>query len=202
MDTLDLDALVLAGGESRRMGHPKALLPFGNSTLLGVVVDHLLPLFDRVLVVARERDRLHGVDAEVLIDGRLERGPLVGLAKGLAATEVPYCFVVGCDMPFLQPKVIGYMAGLLDGCDVLVPVLEGRLQPLHAFYSHRCLPLATRLLDVGAVSLRSLLASCHVRTIDVAEFSHLDPELLSFRDVDTLSDYAEAAAMMHSSRRR
>lgn len=197
MDTLELDALVLAGGESKRMGRPKAFLPFGHTTLLGVVVERLRPLFHRVIVVTREREALYGIDAEVLTDGRLERGPLVGLARGLAATEAPWCFVVGCDMPFLHLEVIGYMARLLDGCDVLAPVVEGRLQTLHAFYSRRCLSLATQLLDTGSVSLRALLAACQVRTIDVAELAHLDPEFLSFKDVDTIKEYAHAKRLAH-----
>jgi molybdopterin-guanine dinucleotide biosynthesis protein A len=201
LDTLELDALVLAGGESRRMGRPKALLPFGDTTLLGAVVKRLRPLFHRVLVVARENESLRGVDAEVLIDDRLERGPLVGLARGLAATEAPCCFVVGCDMPFIQPKVIKHMARLLDGCDVLAPLIGGRVQPLHAFYSRRCLSLATQLLDANSVSLQALLALCQVRTIGADELVPLDPELLSFRDVDTVKDYAKAKALVNLTER-
>lgn len=197
MDTLELAALVLAGGKSRRMGQPKALLPFGNTTLLGAVVERLRPLFHKVLVVAREKESLREIDAQVLTDDRRERGPLVGLARGLAATETPWCFVVGCDMPFLQPEVIKYMARLLDRCDVLAPVVEGRLQTLHAFYSRRCLSLATQLLDTGSVSLRALLAACQVRTIDVAELAHLDPGFLSFKDVDTIKEYTHAKRLAH-----
>lgn len=195
MDTLELDALVLAGGESRRMGRPKALLPFGDTTLLGAVVKRLRPLFRRVLVVAREKESFRGVDVEVITDDRLERGPLVGLARGLAATEAPWCFVVGCDMPFIQPKVIKHMARLLDGCDALAPLVGGRVQPLHAFYSRRCLSPATQLLDAGRVSLQALLASCRLSTIGADELAPLDSDLLSFKDVDTVKDYAEAKAL-------
>ena len=185
----NLDALVLAGGESSRMGGPKALLPVGNTTLLGATIDRLRPLFRQVLVVTRDRDALMGLDVEVLTDDRPERGPLVGLARGLAASDAPWCFVAGCDMPFLNPAVIGLMAQYLEGYEVVVPSVNGRLQPLHAFYSHECLPLARDLLDSGKKSMHALLDRCHVRTIGSEALMALDPEFLSFRDVDTQEAY-------------
>jgi molybdopterin-guanine dinucleotide biosynthesis protein A len=197
-NTLELDSLVLAGGESRRIGRPKAFLPLGHTTLLGVVVERLRPLFHRVIVVTREREALYGIDAEVLTDGRLERGPLVGLTRGLAASTAPWCFAVGCDMPFLQQKVIEHMASMLDGWDILVPVVGDHLQPLHAYYSRQCLPMAMQILDSGRASLQALLSVCHVRTINAYVLSRLDPELLSFKDVDTWDDYAEAKVRMGS----
>ncbi len=188
----DLDALVLAGGESSRMGGPKALLPIGNTTLLGATIGRLRPLFRRVLVVTRDRDALVGLDVEVLTDDRPERGPLVGLARGLAASDAPWCFVTGCDMPFLNPAVIGYMAQRLEGYEIVATSVKGRLQPLHAFYSHDCLPRARDLLDSGATSMLALLDCCHVHTISASELIVVDPELLSFRDVDTQEEYMAA----------
>lgn len=188
----DLDALVLAGGESRRVGSPKALLPLGGTTLIRTVIAILHPLFRRVMVVARSSQSLGKLDVEILTDTRLERGPLVGLARGLAASDAPWCFVVGCDMPFLRPQVIRRMAAYLGGCDILAPQVEGWLQPLHAFYGQGCLPYAEELLDSGVTSLRSLFPLCKVRGIAAADFLDIDPELLSLKDVNTMDDYQAA----------
>ena len=146
--TEGLDALVLAGGESRRMGLPKASLPLDGTSLVSAVVSSLRPLFRRVVLVARDPEGLDGLGAEVVTDDRPERGPLVGLARGLAASDSPWCFVIGCDMPFLRPQVILRMAGHLGEGDVLAVLLEGHIQPLHAFYARSCLPIANRLLEV------------------------------------------------------
>ena len=81
----DMDAIVLAGGQSARMGVPKAHLPFGSSTLIETVVTTLRPVFKTVYVVGRDRERLAGLGATLLIDDRDEQGPLVGLARGLSA---------------------------------------------------------------------------------------------------------------------
>lgn len=196
MKTMQLDALVLAGGESRRMGQPKAFLPLGDTTLLGVVVARLRPLFRQVLVVAREKKGLCGIDAQVLTDDRPERGPLVGLARGLAASDAPWCFVVGCDMPLLRPQVICRMAERLEGCDILALHLEGRFQPLHAFYARQCLPHIGELLDSGTTSLQALFPRCRIRMMAAADFLDIDPDLLSFRDIDTTEDYQAAQRLL------
>jgi molybdopterin-guanine dinucleotide biosynthesis protein A len=174
------------------MGVPKAHLPFGNATLIETVVATLRPVFKTVYVVGRDRERLVDLGATLLIDDRDEQGPLVGLARGLSASHAPWCFVVGCDMPFLSPRVIRRMASSLDDCDVLAAYVEGRTQSLHAFYSIGCLPTALGLLDKGNTSLKALLAACKLHSIDGSDFLDLDPELTSFMDLDTEEEYRAA----------
>lgn len=194
--TCDLDALVLAGGESRRMGSHKAFLPLGSTTVMDSVLDVLRPMFRRVLVVVRENGTLVIPGVEVLADDRPERGPLVGLARGLAASDAPWCFVVGCDMPFLRPQVIEAMAERLGECDILALSLEGWLQPLHAFYSPRCLTAAVELLDNGVTSIRALFRRCKLETVTAADLAEVDPGLLSFRDLDTREEYRTAQRLV------
>ena len=174
------------------MGAPKAHLPFGNATLIETVVATLRPVFKTVYVVGRDRERLVDLGVTLLIDDRDEQGPLVGLARGLSASDAPWCFAMGCDMPFLSPLVIRRMASFLDDCDVLAAYVEGHIQPLHAFYSIGCLPTALGLLDKGNTSLKALLAACKVHSIDGCDFLDLDPELTSFMDLDTEEEYRAA----------
>ena len=174
------------------MGVPKAYLPFGNATLIETVVATLRPVFKTVYVVGRDPERPIGLGATLLIDDRDEQGPLVGLARGLSASDAPWCFAVGCDMPFLSPRVIRRMARSLDDCDVLAANVEGRIQSLHAFYSTGCLPAALGLLDKGNTSLKALLAACKVQSIDGCDILDLDPELTSFMDLDTEEEYRAA----------
>lgn len=192
LDLREIDAIVLAGGQSARMGVPKAHLPFGISTLIETALATLRPLFRTVYVVGRDRERLAGLGAALLIDDRDDQGPLVGLAQGLSASDARWCFAVGCDMPFLSPPVIRRMAGFLDDSDALAAVVEGRTQPLHAFYSTGCLPAALGLLEAGNTSLRSLLEACKVRSISGSDLLDLDPGLTSFMDIDTHEEYMAA----------
>ncbi|MBI4200496.1 MAG: molybdenum cofactor guanylyltransferase [Chloroflexi bacterium] len=191
----DMDALVLAGGESSRMGAAKPLLPFGETTLVGTVVARLRPFFRRVLVVSREPGQAAGVTADAVTDGREERGPLVGLVAGLRASGAAWCFAVGCDMPSLDISVIGLMAshiGASEPGNVVVAHVGGRLQTLHAFYGRTCLRLGETLVGEGNTSLRALFPRCSVLTVAADLLRALDPGLQSFRDIDTPADLEAA----------
>ncbi len=191
-DISQLDAIVLAGGDSRRMGSPKAILPFGGTTLVGATVEALRPVFRQVLVVARDKAPLSGLDVEILEDSRPLQGPLVGLARGLSHSGAPWCFVAACDMPFLQAKVIHTMAAHLGDCDAVVPEYDGRFQTLHAFYSSTCLSFAEELLGQGITSMKALLSRCRVTKLTEDHFASIPGGVRSFRDLDTDEEYRAA----------
>ena len=149
-------------------------------------------LFRRVLVVTRDSTSLPDLPVEVLEDGRAVHGPLAGLARGLSASDAGWCFVVGCDMPLLLPAVIHRMTEKLGGCQILVPYLGCHHQTLHAYYSRTCLPLAEELLNQGMSSLMALHSLSKVRPLSSTEFLDIDPELRSFKDMDTVEDYEAA----------
>ena len=93
------------------------------------------------------------------------RGPLLGLATGLAASDAEWCFLAACDMPFLKGSVILDMALELKECDALVMSVGGHVQPFHAFYARHCLPKAEALLEQGITSLRALLDMSNARVM-------------------------------------
>ena len=191
-DISQLDAIVLAGGDSRRMGSTKATLPFGNTSLVGAAVQALRPVFRQVLVVTQDKASLSGLDVAILEDGRTLRGPLVGLARGLAHSSAPWCFVAACDMPFLRAEVIRGMAAHLGDCDVVAPECEARLQTRHAFYSSSCLPIAKELLEQAITSMNALLSRCRVTKLGQDRFAGIPGGLQSFRDLDTAEEYRAA----------
>lgn len=127
------DAIVLAGGESRRMGTPKANLQFGDSSLIGAAVAAvaaLKPVFRQVFVVTRDKASLPDLGVEILEDDHPLQGPLVGVVCGLSPCNAGWCFIAACDMPFLSVAVIKSMATNLTDCDALIPEINGRLQTL------------------------------------------------------------------------
>ena len=199
-DISQLDAIVLAGGDSRRMGLPKATLPMGGTSLVGVVVEALRPLFRQVVVVTRDKAALPDLDVEILEDEHPLQGPLVGLVRGLSYSDAPWCFVAACDLPYLRPDVIREIAARLGGCDAVVPEVNGRLQTLHAFYSSSCLPMAEELLAQGITSMKGLLAGCRVTELPQSGFSGISGGLDSFRDLDTIEEYQAALRSLGSPR--
>ncbi|MCI0785476.1 MAG: molybdenum cofactor guanylyltransferase [Chloroflexi bacterium] len=191
---LDADALVLAGGRSRRMGTPKASLPINGVAMIESVLRVVEPIFRRTLVVARPDIALPSLEAEVVFDQFPDRGPLAGLISGLQATTARWCFVTGCDMPFLDSEVIRLMAGQLEGAEVVAVRSSGRIQPLHAFYHRDCLGRGESLLREGVTSLMALHDRCQVKVFDEAEFAGGGRLRRSLWDLDTPEEYAAALA--------
>jgi molybdopterin-guanine dinucleotide biosynthesis protein A len=189
----DCTAIILAGGESKRMGRDKAALPFDGETLLQRVIASVQPLFVRTLVSVREPRG--DVALPLICDTQSDGGPLVGLASALEAATTPWVFVVACDMPFVAPALIEHLAGLRAGHQAVIPKVHEHAQPLAAFYARACLPVLRQSLARGNKSIIGALKSLDVRYVGADELLPFDSQLRSFFDLDTPQDVALAERM-------
>jgi len=192
-----LDAVVLAGGQSRRLGIDKALLSLGGAPLLQTVVERVSHLCRRVIVAVDRpgRYRRLGLAARFVADASPGLGPLAGLQSGLRACSTEYALVVACDLPFLNLELLRYMAGLSRSYQALVPHSAGRDHPLHAVYARSCLPEVDALLAAGGGSMKELLDRLDVRRLDEGDLHRLDPDGLSLLNLNDKSDLARARAL-------
>jgi molybdopterin-guanine dinucleotide biosynthesis protein A len=131
---------ILAGGASRRMGRNKALLPFRGKPLLRNQLDLLSPLFSEILLSANDPDPYSPFKLRVVPDQFAEPCSLSGIHALLKAATAPRVFVVACDLPFLNPKLIRAMLEVAGDFDVIVPETSDGMEPLHAIYSRTCVP--------------------------------------------------------------
>ncbi len=188
--------IVLCGGRSSRMGRPKAWLPFAGELLLPRVVRLLSDAVAPVVVVAAPGQDLPPLPADVILahDPEDGRGPLLGLAAGLAAlpagTDAAYAS--SCDVPLLRPAFVRRMIELLDASAACVPQVDGRLHPLAAVYRREVAAAAGQLLAAGRPRLTDLCTIIRARIVTAAELADVDPELWSLRNVNTPEDYAAA----------
>lgn len=201
-----LAGIVLCGGESRRMGRPKASLPIGDETLLGRIVGRVKQAAKPVVVVASPGQELPELpsDVEVTRDGTAGRGPLQGMLAGLdhVGSRAAAVFIASTDLPFLDAVLIRRLTVLCarGGYDIVVPRLDGRFHPLCAVYSTRIRDDVAALLAEDR--LRPFYLFERVRTL-AAEADLLlaepllalaDPALDSVRNVNTPEEYARALA--------
>lgn len=187
----DCTAIILAGGDSQRMGSDKANLLLGEQTLLQRVIATMQQVFPHVIVSVRQLRS--GLDLPQVCDEQSGGGPLAGLAAGLGHIATPWAFVVACDMPFVEPAMVELLAGYRAEYQAVVPVVQGHLQPLAAFYAGSCLgTLRAHLAGGGKNSLRAVLEQLRVSYVDESELLKADPALRSFFDLDTQQDVATA----------
>src|SRR5262245_54856237 len=140
--------IILCGGQSKRMGHAKAWLPFGGELMLPRVVRLLREAVNRVVVVAAPGQELPELAAGVPLvrDEEKGRGPLQGLAAGLKALQgqADAAYLSSCDVPFLRPTFVRRMIELLSDHSIAVPKVDGYHHSLAAVYRVDVLPAVER----------------------------------------------------------
>ncbi len=187
--------IVLCGGQSSRMGRPKAWLPFGGEFLLQRVVRCIESVADRVVVVAAPGQDLPPLPDGVRIvrDRREGCGPLHGFAAGLDALEASdeVVFLASCDCPFLNSEYVRTVVDLLGTHEIAIPIRDEFPQPLAAAYRTSLRPRVEQLVAAGRTRLLDLLDGSEVCRLAAEQFADLE----SLWNINTPDEYE--AALRH-----
>ena len=177
--------VILAGGESRRMGRPKALLPVAGTTLIEWQLSRLAPHFVHCLVAARSPEQVppHLRDL-VVCDLRPDRsGPLAGIEAGLRGAVDDVVVVVACDMPRVTLDLLRRLAAAAGpDVDAAVPRVEGRPEPACAAYRGSAAGPIGAALRAGRRRAADALGNLRVRWLESE-----NPEL--FTNLNTPAEY-------------
>lgn len=200
MDTakhaMKFGGVVLCGGRSSRMGRPKAWLPFGGELLLPRVVRTVRSVVEPVVVVAAPGQDVPALPAgvEIVRDPVEGRGPLAGLAAGLAALEgrVDAVYLSACDAPFLSPAFVRFVIDSLGKQSIVVPRIGGYFHPLAAAYRSDVSEAVASLLAADRLRPVDLFDLVPTRVLVETDFRAVDPGLQSLRNVNTPDEYARA----------
>src|SRR5947208_5339571 len=176
---MNVGGIVLCGGRSSRMGRPKAWLPVGDELMLQRVVRVLREAVGPVVAVAAPGQDVPPLpdDVEIVRDEVEGRGPLQGLAAGLAALDgrADAAYLTACDVPFLTPAFVRRVVDLLGPAAVSVPHVGGYHHPLAAAYRLSVRPVVAGLLAAGRLRPVFLFDAVPTRVIGPDELPGLDP---------------------------
>jgi len=178
------------------MGRDKAFLKLEGVPLIEHVLRTLRGVFPRTIIVTNNPSAYVAYDAVIVTDAVKKQCPLAGIYSGLLSSTDEYNFVAACDMPFLNPGLITYMTGLVNGYDIVVPVIAGKnVEPLHAIYSKRLLPVIKKQLHGDERKIQAIFKEARVKYVTETEIDRYDPERRSFRNLNTLDEYKEATCL-------
>ncbi|HVQ54031.1 MAG TPA: molybdenum cofactor guanylyltransferase [Thermoanaerobaculia bacterium] len=188
---IPMPAAVLAGGASRRMGRPKAELPYGAGTLLAFQVSRLAELFEEVLVVAKAPPASPVAPARVVLDRVPQHAAIHGLVRALAEAD-DRLFVLAVDLPAIAPALLRAIAerSLATDAAALVPRADGRLQPLAAVWRRSVLAAAEGRIAAGQMSLQGLAEEVGAEVLEEVAWRAFDPSGTAFTNLNTLEQYA------------
>jgi molybdopterin-guanine dinucleotide biosynthesis protein A len=191
-----IDAAILAGGRARRLGGVlKGLLEVGGRAIVERQIDALAPLVGEVLLVAGDPtpyEHLRGV--RLIADRAPGQGPLAGISAAFAASRADALLVVGCDLPFLDPRLLALVRDHAPEAQAVVPRVADRPQALHARYARSMAPAVDARLARGELRLLALLDELAPVWLDEPLLRAIDPELRGLTNINTHDDLARARA--------
>jgi molybdopterin-guanine dinucleotide biosynthesis protein A len=192
--------IVLFGGGSRRMGRPKAALPFGDETLLGRVVRVVSTVVRPVAVAGRRDQAVPHLPSDVMVvhDAVENAGPLAGVAAGFGALagRCDAAFVSSCDHPLLEASLIRRLIDRLGEAPAVVPRHEGHLHPLLAVYRLETADLLNEMLAGGELRAHEFARRCRAREIASDELRECDPDLCSLMNLNDPAAYERALRLL------
>ena len=164
--------------------------------MISRVIGRLSQVVERTVVVVNDQERASLLSlpssAKAVIDIYPDKGSLGGIFTGLSAIESEWGIVVAGDMPFLNVELLGYMLSVREGFDAVVPRLDGRPEPTHAAYSIACLPHIERRVLADDLKITGFFDDVRVNIVPEDQVEKLDPERLSFFNVNTQQDLDRA----------
>lgn len=174
------------------MGQDKSFLTLGGKALVDGLCHLFRGLFPQVVIVTNSPLKYLSLNSEIVTDVYPHMGALGGILTGLLFSSHPYCFMVACDMPFVNERLIKYMVGLKEGYDVVIPEGEDGLEPLHAIYSKNCLNPIKRQLKEKDLKIVDFFPSVRVRKVKKEELKPFKETVPSFFNINTPADFEQA----------
>lgn len=190
-----LTVAIEAGGKSSRMGTDKSFVQIQGRPIIEHLLSRIMGLGQQetILITNRPADYAH-LRLPMYGDVLPEKGSLGGIYTALHYSRQPYMLVIACDMPFIKPELLRYMIGLTEGdlYDVIVPRVNGYPEGLHAVYSQACLQPIRERLEADQLKVIGFYPKVRVRFVEEAEHRRFDPQGVSFYNVNTPEELAEA----------
>lgn len=184
-------AVILAGGQSRRMGFDKQNLMVLRENIVRKSIREMSQTFPDIIVVTNTPEKYRGLPVRVAADRFKDCGPLAGLEVGLAEAQSDYVFLRACDMPLYHDGYVRHMMACLKKEAALIATTEikGQIEPFNSFYHRALLKEVQDQLKTGRRTFRAVMDRHVLCCIPEAVARRFDPTLSHFVNLNTKEDY-------------
>lgn len=191
-----ISCVLLAGGQSKRMGKDKAFLSFKNKTFLRWVLEALDKYCDEIIIVANKDQSIYlneakGLSANIKFTSDIHpyEGPLNGIISSLDLIENENIFVATCDTPLINSEVIKFLHQTIENYEAVIPVVKDKFQPLNALYKKSALEKAKNIYKSGQKSMFSFIKQLNKKIIYEKDLKNIDKNLYTYWSINTPEDY-------------
>jgi len=202
---LQKSAVILAGGFSRRFGSDKGLVNLDGKPLVRHVIDRASKVADEVLVVVSSKEQKNKFEtileekADLVIDKDESQSPLVGAITGFESAKGEYSLLLPCDTPLVSTQILQFLLDMCTNRSAAIPRWpNGYIEPLQAVYHTKsALTAAKTALAQGNRNMRSMINNLRgVRYVSTMVLEQLEPDLLTFFNVNTPQDLKKAESTL------
>ena len=178
-------AIILAGGDSVRMGQDKSMLLFKGQPIIKHIINQLRPHFNQILISAEDISKYSFLGVEVIPDKVTGHGPLGGITSALKASENELNFIIACDIPQVDTALMKMLLREGRDFDAVVPKIgPSQYEPLFAVYKKDALSAVEAALLSGNNRIIDALSPCKVKYVDLTDTQQL-------KNLNTMEDYLE-----------
>jgi len=158
---MNLSAIILAGGESKRMGQDKASVQFKGYSLLSLAVEKVRQLgIKEIFISGRAGTEYSTLNCQVLFDLDPGCGPLGGIERGLHASSSTLLLVLAVDLPHMKTAFLKKLIAQCDASTGVLPKLDGWFEPLAAIYPKWCHSIASDFLARSRRAAHEFAEAC------------------------------------------
>ncbi len=193
-----ITTVVLAGGQSKRMGKDKAFLEWNGKSFLQHILEQVDTFSSQIIISGNKEKDLYLKEAKhiknkpvVVKDIDPYSGPLNGIVSCYEFIKNETVFIATCDTPVIKEDVVYFFLENIGDFQGIVPTINGKFQPLNTIYKKEAIKNAKVLYKKGVKSLFRWIKDINVKYINESQLKIYDPELLMFKSINTPSDYLE-----------
>ncbi|MBU0650949.1 molybdenum cofactor guanylyltransferase [bacterium] len=181
-------AVILAGGQSRRMGFDKQFLEINKIRLLDVLLNVLGKEFEDIIIVTNKPQEYNLNNIRVFEDDIKNKGPLSGIYTGLKESKSEYVYFMACDMPVISLDYIRYLKQRLNSVefDVCISKRDELIEPFAGFYSRKIMALVKDSILQDKLSIHNLLSGLNCVYIEPGDYERFGADL--FVNLNTEDD--------------
>ncbi len=174
------------------MGRDKALLELDGRPMIALVADRLRQVATEIIIAAGVSNAYSPYADRCVPDRYPGVGTLGGIHTALVEATYDRVLLVGCDMPFLRPSVLGWFVEAAVDADVVILRRGKWVEPLHALYRRTCISAIEESIESGQRRVISFFDAVRVRYVEPWEIVELDPDLDSFGNINTPEEWRAA----------
>ena len=177
-------AVILSGGKNTRMNYKtKAFLEFRGNTFIERTLDAISD-YEQKIISCNDVEKYKKFEdmALLVLDKFKEIGPIGGIYSSLKESEFQYSLVIASDMPFLNKEVLNYLGNYEFNNDALIPIVDGKIQPLCGIYKKDILSVIEKMINKKDYRLKNLLFNIDTKYININDKDN-------FSNINTVEEY-------------